>query len=393
MRTYTVLEQVRMMKKFPLGVSLAVFGLSGSALSLGQVPDLVNALDAGGRTMGAGGAFYATDANTYSALSNPANLGFINSSQFGIAFRNLPTSRQRVTGSFTNRTFNGEEFFGKRAITHVGYATPVATGTIGLSFTTGGYLRNQQAGTGLANGQLRVDNYFEETISQTDFFTISYGRNSGQTNYGFGIVVANQYIKNESNLTIVDPQTNQTVGTQQSNVSGNGTGLGAVVGISHTPVNNPDLNVSFSLRTPISLEGNTSTEAIYDRVPGKATLGLAMRTDGRFGSDDFMVYGFQADYYFGGQSNRVIPRKNHLVLGGGLEYNLFKFDARWPIRFGVQMAPSGGAGFDERNALTFGLGYRPYSNKYAVDLNFASPTGGGPVDMSLGITYAVGGVK
>jgi hypothetical protein len=64
MRTYTVLEQVRMMKKLPLGVSLAVFGLSGSALSLGQVPDLVNALDAGGRTMGAGGAFYATDANT-----------------------------------------------------------------------------------------------------------------------------------------------------------------------------------------------------------------------------------------------------------------------------------------------------------------------------------------
>ncbi|MGE0001848.1 MAG: hypothetical protein AB7T05_07245, partial [Fimbriimonadaceae bacterium] len=44
-----------------------------------QIPDLLNALDAGGRSMGAGGATGVTDANTLSTYHNPAGLAFVQS--------------------------------------------------------------------------------------------------------------------------------------------------------------------------------------------------------------------------------------------------------------------------------------------------------------------------
>jgi hypothetical protein len=108
---------------------------------------------------------------------------------------------------------------------------------------------------------------------------------------------------------------------------------------------------------------------------------------------DFMIYGLQANYSFGGQTNKVISRRNHLGFAAGMEYNMFRFGGRIPLRLGYSMNPSGGVGFEERNMLTFGFGYRPNNSKFGVDVNFGRSSGGGPTDMSIGISYAVGASK
>ncbi|KXK14322.1 MAG: hypothetical protein UZ18_ATM001001770 [Armatimonadetes bacterium OLB18] len=56
----------------------ALAGIVVPAVALGQVPDVVDALDAGGRAMGLGGAIYQTGADTVSTALNPAGLGFVN---------------------------------------------------------------------------------------------------------------------------------------------------------------------------------------------------------------------------------------------------------------------------------------------------------------------------
>jgi len=380
------------MTKYRAGMRLTTLGLlSLAAISVNaQIPDLLNSLDAGGRAMGVGGAFGVTDSATTSALQNPAGLGFITAPEVGLVFRNLPTSSRIVGGNFNNPISIGENSFGKRAVSHFGYVTPAHGGAIGISYTLGGYIDDSRNGTNLDNGLLRVDNYSENTRAQTDFFTFSYGRNQGSVNWGFGIVLANQYVANERSFVLVDPQTNQQVGSSQTSVSDNGTGIGVVAGVQVVPSSNPNTSYALSIRTPINLSGNEDTSAFYDRIPGRASFGFATRVDGAFRAEDFMVYGIQADYYFGGQENKVLARRNHLVLGAGVEYNMHRWNARFPIRLGFALVPSGGAGFEERNAFTFGLGYRPNNGRFGVDLNFASP-GGGPIDMSLGLNYTLKG--
>lgn len=370
-------------------IALALASI-GSAIGYGQIPDLLNALDAGGRAMGVGGAFGVTDSATTSVLQNPASLGFINSTQVGLNFRNLPTSSRVVGGNFNNPVSIGESQFGKRAVSHFGFATPMAGGAFGISYTIGGFIDDTRNGTNLDNGLLRVDNYNERLRAQTDFFAFSYGRNQGSLNWGFGLVVANQYVANDRSFILIDPQSNQQVGSSQTNLSGNGTGIGAVAGVQIVPESNPNISYALSVRTPINLTGNASTSSYIDRVPGRVGFGFVARNDAAGRDEDFLVYGIQADYYFGGQENKVLSRKNHLVLGAGFEYNMHRWNARWPLRIGYAAVPSGGAGFSERNSLTFGLGYRPNGGRFGIDLNFASP-GGGPLDMSLGLNYTLKG--
>jgi len=60
-----------------------------------------------------------------------------------------------------------------------------------------------------------------------------------------------------------------------------------------------------------------------------------------------------------------------------------------PIRLGYNFVPGGGAGYGDRNAVTFGLGYRPNKDDYTIDLNFASPQHGG-FDLGLTLSYKLG---
>lgn len=350
-----------------------------------QIPDLLNALDAGGRAMGAAGATTVTDANTLSATHNPAGLAYIKGTTLAMAVRNLPESSSRLSGSFADPVEDTETFVGARRLSHVGFATPVHGGTLGVSYTVGGYIREDRLAANLTNGLTNVRNYTELLQSQVDFFTVAYGRQAGNANYGLGIVVANRYLKNRLRYDIFDAG-NNNVGTVNTDVAGSSNGVGAILGAQFAGKEGSNTMVGVSLRTPIKLNGGV--KGFFDTIPGRASLGVAQRNSGR--GSDFLVYGLQADWYFGGDKGGIVPRKDVVALAGGVEYNLHRWNARFPIRAGYQAIPSGGDGFGNRNAFTFGLGYRPSDQDFGLDLNFAVPGGGGRLDTGLAITYRVG---
>ncbi len=366
--------------------TLIIAALSITAISNAQVPDLLNALDSGGRAMGMGGATRVTDGNTYSILDNPAGLVYAGSRTFELSFRNLPTSRSVATGNFNDRTLNTVGSAGKSAISHIGTTFDFKGGTLGVSFTTTGYLNSLTTGGNLQNNGLTVFNLQEETRAQIDMFTVSYGKKMRDLNVGYGLIVANTYAKASQSYVLVDNNNNQ-VGSTNSDISGNGMGFGAVIGVQGQMSGGDAMAWGASLRTPIDLTGNGNSADVIDRIPGKLSMGIAGRKDQFFGAEEFLSWGIQGDYYFGGQGGKIISRDSVFGLGAGIEYNMFRFNGRIPLRLGYSYVPGGGSGFADRNALTFGLGYRPFNQNFSFDLNFAKAKGSGAMDMAFGITY------
>jgi hypothetical protein len=362
----------------------AALAASFAVCSPAQIPDLLNALDAGGRAMGTGGATSVTDANTLSTYHNPAGLAYVGSSTFSVAMRTLPESSSRLTGSFTDPNFETDEFVGARRLTHFGVAMPMRGGTLGLSYTMGGYIREDRLAGNLTNGLTNVRNYVELLQAQVDYFTVAYGRRAGSANLGVGVVLANRYLKNTQRYGIFDAS-NNNIGNVNVDVAGSSNGVGLIAGAQFSSPNNPNTVVGASVRTPIKLNGGV--RGYFDTLPGRASLGVAQRTQGR--REDFLVFGAQADWYSGGDKGGIIPRKDVLALGAGFEYNYHRWNSRFPIRLGYQSVPSGGAGFGSRDALSFGFGYRPGDQDFGIDLSFAAPSGGGRLDTGLSITYKV----
>ncbi|HXH60220.1 MAG TPA: hypothetical protein VNI20_02555 [Fimbriimonadaceae bacterium] len=370
--------------KKPLSTALALLGLVTFAGA--QIPDLLNALDAGGRAMGIGGATYGTDANTFSINANPAGLGFITQAMYGVAYRNMPESRSRVSGNFDDPTFDTNLRQGSFGLSHVGYAFPMAGGTIGISYTRSGSIRDERSGDGLTQGALTVRNYTEVFRAQTDLFTVAYGKSSGGggANYGIGVVVANQYILDRQNYDLFNGGT--PAGNVSADNSGTGFGVGGVAGVMFNP--NSNTSVGLSAQSPIDLSGNSETKQYLDRIPGRLSGSLAARTDGANG--EYLLYGVQANWYFGGQKNKIFPRDNYATVGGGIEYGMRRWNALVPIRIGYTVVPSGGTGFADRDAFTFGVGYRPNGSDASADLSFAKPIDGNSIDIALSLTYILG---
>ena len=345
-------------------------------------------MDAGGRAMGLGGSTYSTDASTFSASFNPAGLGYLRQPVFGVSFRTLAESINRISGDANDPTFNTEYSSGGFGLGHVGYAVPIGRGVIGFSYALAGFVRDDRTGDNLTDGALTRRNYTETMQSQTDLFTFSYGYGSadGTANYGFGLVVANQYIRNKLDYELFNGGV--SAGTVSADNSGNGLGIGAIAGLLLTPSSSPNTSYGLSVRTPIDLTANSQTSQYYDRIPGRLSFGAASRTDGRRGT--YVLYGVQASWYFGGQGNKILARDSYVSFGAGVEYGLRRWGGRVPVRFGYVSVPSGGTGFIDRDALTFGLGYRRDDSDFSLDLSLAKPIDGSEFDMSLSITYYVG---
>jgi hypothetical protein len=360
---------------------IAAFSSGASA----QIPDLLTALDAGGRAMGLGGATYVTDSTTFSANANPAGLGYISQPVYGVAYRNLPESRTTITGDFTDPDFDTTMRQGAFGLTHVGYAFPMGRGTLGVSYTRGGFVRDERSGDGLVDGALTVRNYEEVLRSQTDLFTVSYGANSGgATNYGIGVVIANQYVLNRQDYDLFNGSTQ--VGSVSADNSGTGLGFGVVAGVMVATGANSSFGVS--AQSPIDLSGNSQTDGYLDRIPGRLSAGFATRSDRANGQ--YLLWAVQASSYFGGQSNKVFARDNYTVVNAGVEYMLRNWNARVPLRFGYAYVPKGGEGFISRDSFTFGVGYRPDGSDFTLDLSFARPVDGNALDMALSITHLLG---
>ncbi|QYK55616.1 MAG: hypothetical protein KF733_11465 [Fimbriimonadaceae bacterium] len=365
-----------------VGIGVGMVGVSQA-----QIPDLLNALDAGGRAMGVGGATASTDGNTFSALNNPAGLAYIPKTSIGTAFRNLPESENRISGDFNDPTFSTSRKHGPRKLTHAGFAMPFRGGVLGLSYTLGGYIADRTRGDNLTNGNLVNRGYDSNLTVQYDFFTLAYGKRAGRNNYGVGIVFANQYLRDDTTYVVFDNNQNQ-IDVVLTDNSGNSRGIGLVAGFQ----TNPDDRSVFgaSIRTPIGLTRNAATGAYNNRIPGKASIGYATRSDFLRNGRDFFAYGAEVDYYFAGDRGGLLDRKDVLAGGVGFEYNTHRWGGRVPFRVGYQFSPEGGRGFSERNALTFGLGYRPDNSDLALDLNFAAPSGGGTLDTALSVGYRIG---
>lgn len=379
----------RKLSSTTLGVVLGTCGFA-------QVPDLVNALDAGGRAMGMGGSIYTAGADTFSSYNNPAGLGYISDTTVGLAARNLPESDTTVSGDFrtpqTDSTFGA----GPRAITHVGVAYPFkrgggrTSGTVGLAYTTGGYIRDFRSGTDLRDGSLTYRDYVELNRVKSDFFTLSYGAASTNFSWGVGVVVTATTVENRQFYNIFDADNNNR-GFVDTDNRDSANGIGGIVGFQYVP-SGGNFSLGVSYRSPIDLNSNESTEGYYDRIPGRLSGGVAIRSGGLRGGRDFIIFGLQADGYIQGKQDSVLTRKDQWVFGGGLEYNWLYGNTLIPLRFGINLVQNGGDGtFRDRNTFTFGIGYRPLGSSFGIDLNFASPGEGGGMDMGLGLTFRFAG--
>ena len=372
----------------------AVAGSMLSASSQAQVPDLLTSFDAGGSALGMGGALQVTGADTLSSYYNPAGLGYLAKRQFGLNYRNLPTSNSVSSGTLapSGRFVDSSGSAGSRNISHVGFAFPLsdvrkgAGGVLGIAYTIGGFMDDQQFSPSLTvNDTLNVTNYHLNRQAKTEFYTLAYGKSNAAQTVSFG--VAFNYIRQETSVTEFGTFSDNSGSFGDPNaISDTGHGFGATIGIQGVPKNAPNTSWGISYRTPVSLTGNPNTSDLYGRIPARAMGGIAMRNDNVRGGKDFVVMGAQLGYYFDGRESNYFDRSNQLTGGIGLEYNRVSSTGRIPFRLGFAAVPSGGTGFAARNAVTYGLGYRPSDDKYSIDLNFAAPQGGG-YDVSFGFNY------
>lgn len=363
------------MKKRILLTSLGVIGTAGSAFA--QIPDLLNTLDAGSRSMGAGGAFGVTSADTMSILNNPAGIGFLSTKSFSLAFRNMPRSETTLFGSLANPTYSSKGAAGKNMLSHFGFTTPMKNGgSFGFSYQVGGFLDDFRQGTNITIGAFNNATYQEQIRAKTDFYTFAIGKANGDGNrsIGYGITIANLNLSDQQNGFVPGQPPTQLI---SSDDAASTFGFGLVAGFQSIPTNNPNTTFGGSIRTPIKLNNNTFSSPLYSTIPGQVSLGMAARRDNLRGGTDFLVTGVQASYYFGGSGSGIFDRSNQIVFGAGAEYNMVRDDFTIPFRIGFSHIASGGSQFSDRNTLTVGLGLHPNNIPWSLDVNYGFPRGGG----------------
>lgn len=363
--------------------------LTGTAAA--QVPDLLNALDAGGRTLATGGANSATNVDTYAAYYNPAALGYLDTKAVDVSYRNLPNSKTTLSGSHNDPDADSDGHRGGSTLGHVGFAVPVrelfgrGSGTLAVAYTLGGYISDHATATSLTNDDgSTTQGYDLRRSARTSFYSLAYGKAlDNGLSLGASLVVASQYLSyNETGTTVVDSSSFPL----DSGNSSTGTGVGALLGALYTPKTLPEWSFGLSFRTPMSLSGNGSTADEYDRIPARLIAGATWRKDGFRNNKDYLLIGGQVESFFGGDSSQFYDRNSQTLFGFGAEYNVGIGSDRVPLRFGFTTVPPGGDGFGSRDAFTFGIGYRMSRLPIGLDLSFAIPENGG-TDFSIAASY------
>ena len=367
-----------------IAVSVAPIALAGMAQA--QIPDLLTSYDAAAASMGAGGALSATGGGTAASYYNPAGLAYATSKELSFDVKNKQTSTTQSTGASTNRLITTDGNAGKRGLSHLGLAIPLSKGrgVVALTYTLGGYIEDTQTSNSLTFGGLTAQNYILTRRAAADFYSLAYAKSSPSQDFSWGL--AFNYVRQ----TVDNTESGTLTGGGQSvplntNNAETGYGYGATLGIQGTPKNQPNISWGASVRTPISLKGNPDTNSIYGTIPGRIVGGLAFRQDAFRGGKDYLVYGIQGQYFYGGKDSLLFQRNNQFVTNLGLEYNLLKFGGRFPIRLGYVINPGGGDGYGSRNSLNYGVGYRPENGKFDVDLGIGNAQHGG-TDFAFGVT-------
>lgn len=363
--------------------------LGAPVMAAAQVPDLVSAFEAGGAALGMGSAGTVLGADTFSGYFNPAGLGYVTRTQVGLSLRNLPKSQTTAYGNLSPagaERLDTNSDRGPTGVTHIGVAVPLkaknggTNGTISVALTTGGYVSDTRvAGSGLMEGGLPAPGYTQQLYNRTQFLTVAYGRSTqnGSLNWGAGLV----YAMNRQGLQRSAPS-----GT--TNYDEDATGLGAIVGVQYTPPSSPDFSAGLSYRTPIQLNGGGGA-LLFDEIPGRLSAGAAWRYNGMRSGRDYAVFAAQVDHYFSGGGGLYFGRDEQTVVGLGVEYNYALGAGRIPLRLGYRAVPGAGTGYGDRNAFSFGLGFRPGNDDWGLDVGFSRPFSGGS-DMNLSMFYRLG---
>lgn len=370
----------------------AVSAVLTSACAFSQVPDLLNAFDAGGSAMAAGGtAFYQTGVDTLSAYYNPAGLAYLKNRSAGLVYRNKPGSNTVATGSFPSPNLSSTGTRGTQTLTHAGFSIPGEDlskgrwkGNFAIAYTIGGTLDDQTiGGQNLTYNSQQLNNYTLNRSVETSFITFGYGWTTGKkqdTAWGIGLNYITNRVAYSQTGSVNDGNGGQTT-IFNSNVSGTPKGLAATIGVLKTP--NANTSFGLSYRSEAKLSGGGSSAGVYDRIPAKLSAGAVFRAETK--QDNYVLFGLGADHFFKANNSSLFERKAYTSVSGGFELNLFSGDNRIPIRLGYVSIPSGGTDFGSRSGLTYGFGFHPANGKFGLDISLAAPRTSS--DLSIALTY------
>jgi hypothetical protein len=364
--------------------------MMAAAGAVAQIPDVLNSFEMGGRGMGMGGSIYSNSTDPSASYWNPAGLGHITTTMAEINYRNRPSNNTTLTGNFSNPDESTDPQFGRNQISFVGAAVPMGRGTLGISYAVGGHARELRRGEGLIvdPGENITANVDTLDAITDEFITLAYGFRRGDAmTIGAGLVVARQTINTASVISLFQ-NGNPIASPDPTDTKEDATGIGAIIGAQFT--SGPNTSYGISLRTPIKLSGFDELSSYSGTIPGRLQAGMLYRKDGLRGGKDFLLAGIDAAYFFKANDGKAFERKGHVSGGVGVEYNLSQ---RWgwvPLRLGVHATSAGGPGFDERTVFTFGLGYRPMSGNFWLDLAAATGSGQNRPDFAISLGTKLG---
>ncbi len=368
--------------------------LAGIPNSFAQIPDLMSFFEMGGRGAGMGGALYSNATDVSASYWNPAGLRWVRQASGEFNFRNRPTTDTRLTGTFINPDREGRVGYGSEAFTFAGIAYPMKNGTLGFSFAVGGYAREFARNDGnLSSGDpgdpTFVDRQIELLRVVTEFYTLAWGTERGSLGLGIGLVAARQSVSERVLIRTIPGGTGDPIETS-TDFSDSAVGFGGIVGIQYAP---PEANysVGISYRTEIDLDTEGAMSLYTDKVPARIQGGVVWRVDGLRGGEDYLIGGIDAAFFPKTNESRVLSRDDQFTGGVGLEYNIAQPFGYIPVRFGYRGVEKAASGFSDRNVFTFGVGYRPHKEAYAIDLSFATGSGQRRPDVMLSMSFLIGG--
>jgi hypothetical protein len=374
---------------------LAVF--ASCSASQAQIPDLLNAFDAGGRSLGMGGSLHGTDPSSMSAYYNPASLGYVTKGEVDLALHHLPNSTSTVTNTRSDPSYNTQAKSGQMAVTDVGVAMPVkplfgkGKASVALSYNIGGYVHDRASSgpAGLGDGDLTLANYMLARSVRSDFITLAYGQSVPDRTlaFGLGIIYAQTGTLYNESAQAYDSGGN-SVGFAGSNFNYQSHGVGFIVGGQFIPASVPNFSLGVSYRSPIGLNAGDNS-GIYDRIPSRLLADASYRFGGSAQGADYAILAAQYQYFFDADSTIAFQQSTQSVYGLGIEYDHTLGNFRVPVRIGYESASAGGVGFEYRDVFTYGIGLRPTNSQYTLDFNWSTMEGGGK-DFGISAGYRFG---
>lgn len=377
-------------KRF-ISIVITTCGCVGAAA---QAPDLINTFEMGGRAYGMGGAIYSNSTDPSASYWNPAGLAFVPQAMGELNFRNLPASDTELSGTFVKPDRKTSTSPGGNSFSFAGFAMPFKGGVLGISYAIGGAVRDASQGTNLASGDpsdpTQVQVQSELFKLRNEFLTIAWGNRRGTgTAIGIGVVVARQSIGDRFFQRVVDGGGNP-IGITSTDESEVGTGVGGIIGVQFIPAGNPNLSMGVSYRSEIKLSGFDVLSAFSNAIPARLQGGFAWRVDNLRGGRDYLIGGVDASYFFPANKGRILERDGQISAGTGFEYNWAQSWGYLPIRVGYRYTDKGGEGFTKRDALTFGVGYRPHNGALGIDIAIGVSSGQKSPNFTASATFQIG---